>query len=211
MSASVKCNLFFSGPPPFALLLLLGFCSACTGTFALEEVKVDSKTLVIEQAMIGQLNAPGVDPDTLWRLEAQYLDAEGNVLSDTRFEVVFVQGEWRSELAPMQVSPGYHLIRDPGEFGDGAPDLSSALRIAPAWLAMRMTQRIVPLNELQPLAVPAGARALRARLLEVCPLRVRRMRQVNWISRGDVIALRHVKEEMRWREYQPKGRCRALP
>ena len=171
---------------------------------------MDSKTIAIEQAVNGQLNAPGVDPDTLWKLEAQYLDAEGAVLSDTRFEVVFVQGEWRSELAPIQVSPGYRLLRDPGEFGDGAPDLSSALQIAPSWLAMRMTQRIVPLNQTQPIVVPPTAKALRARFLEVCPLKVRRMKQINRRPTGDVIALRTVKEEMRWREYQPRGQCRAF-
>ena len=204
----MKIKAFTEGPPPFALILLLGLCWACTGASAPEEVNVDSKTIAIEQAMIGQLNAPGVDPDTLWRLEAQYLDAEGAVLSDNRFEVAFVQGEWRSELAPIQISPGYHLIRDPGEFGDGAPDLSSALKIAPSWLAMRMTQRIVPLNQTQPLAVPPGAKTLRARLLEVCPLKVRRMRQINRRPMGDVIALRTVKEEMRWREYKPGGPCR---
>jgi len=210
MRTSVRTKALITSPPLCALFLVLGLCSACTGSSAPEEMKVDSKTIAIEQAVDGQLNAPGVDPDTLWRLEAQYLDAGGAVLSDTRFEVVFVQGEWRSELAPIQISPGYHVLRAPGEFGDGAPDLSRALQIAPSWLAMRMTQRIVPLNQTQPLAAPTGARTLRARLIEVCPLVVRRMRQINRRPNGDVIALRTVKEEMRWREYQTGGPCRTF-
>lgn len=195
------------------LLVALTVCLACwgcTGASAPKEVKVSARELVIEQAMIGQTNAQGVDANTLWSLEAQYLDAEGNVLSDKFFDVAFVPGDWHSELAPIRISPGYKLIRDPGEMGDGAPDLSSALAIAPSWLTMRMTQRIVPLNETEPLPVPGGAKSLRVRLLQVCQLDVKRMRQFNRRPRGDVIALRTVKEEMRWWEYKTAGPCRSF-
>jgi hypothetical protein len=191
----------------FALCLA---CAGCTGLGRAEEVKVSAQELAAEQAMIGQLNAPGVDANTLWSMEAQYLDGAGMVLSDHAFDVAFLPGEWHSELAPIRITPGYKLIRDPGEMGDGAPDLSSALALAPSWLNMRMTQRIVPLNETQPLPVPEGAKALRARLLQVCPLDVRRMRQFNRRPRGDVIAVRTVKEEMRWWEYKTAGPCRSF-
>lgn len=192
------------------LLVLCVTASGCTGPGRAEEVKVDARTLKIEQMEMGQLNAPGVDPNTLWTLEVQYLDEGGGILSDRLVEVAFLPGQWRSELAPLHVTPGWRLIRDPGEFGDGAPDLSSALRIAPSWLTMRMTQRVVPLNETERVAVPTGAKVLRARLVQVCPMEARRMRQFNDRPRGDVIALRTVKEEMRWWEYRPEGPCREF-
>ena len=141
-------------------------------------------------------------------MEAQYLDKSGVVLTTTHFDVVYVLGEWRSELAPMQISPGYVGFRDPGEFGDGGRDLLAALRLAPASLSLRMSQRIVPLNETDPIAIPVGAAALRATVLQVCPLKVRRMRQYHWRPAGDVIAIRQVKEEMRWREFVVSGPCR---
>ncbi len=166
--------------------------------------------MVTDDQLNGQQRIAGLDPDTLWRMEAQYLGENNVVLSTTGFEVVYVLGEWRSELAPMQISPGYVGFRDPGEFGDGAPDLLSALRLAPSPLTMRISQRIVPFNETQPIVVPAGAKVLRARLLEVCPLEVRRMRQFHWRPQGDVIALRQIKEEMRWREFRISGRCRPF-
>jgi hypothetical protein len=196
-----------------SLGVLLALCLAvagCTGPGRAEEVKVDARTLQIEQMDMGQLNAPGVDPNTLWSMEVQYLDGAGMILSDHAFDVAFIPGQWHSELAPIRISPGYKLIRDPGEMGDGAPDLASALAIAPSWLTMRMTQRIVPLNETQPLPVPEGARALRVRVLTVCPMEVRRMRQFNRRAKGYVIAIPTVKEEMRWWEYKMGGPCRSF-
>ncbi len=199
------------GPWSLSVLLVLWLtASACTGSGRAEEVEVDARTLKIEQTEMGQLDAPGVDPNTLWTLEVQYLDEGSSILSDRLVEVAFLPGRWRSELAPIHVTPGWRLIRDPGEFGDGAPDLSSALRIAPSWLTMRMTLRVVPLDETEPIAVPAGAEVLRARLVQVCPMKARRMRQFNDRPRGDVIALRTVREERRWWEYQPEGPCREF-
>jgi hypothetical protein len=173
-------------------------------------VRGDANWFDQEEEFSRYMKVPGVDPDTLWKMEAQYVDEHGEVLSTTRFEVAYVQGEWRSELAPLQISTGYLPLRDEGEFGDGPPDLSSAMKAAPSWITMRMTQRIVPLNLTEPITVPAGAKGLRARLVEVCPLKVRRMRQINWRPTGDVISFRHVREEMRWREYVVNGACRKF-
>ncbi len=192
------------------IVFLLGLCSGCRSTSFPEEVSEHSSLVTTEEQLSAPQRIPGVDPDTLWRLEAQYLGANGEVLSTTRFEVVYVLGQWRSEPAPLQISTGYIGFRDPGEFGDGAPDLLSALQVAPSPLTMRISQRVVPFNETQPIVVPAGATALHARLLQVCSLKVRRMRQFHWRPTGDVIAIRHVKEEMRWREYLISGPCRTF-
>lgn len=153
---------------------------------------------------------PGVQPDTLWRIDAAYLDDRGNVLSRNRAEVVLTYGDWQSELAPLQITPGYQYLRETGEFGDGPPDFYSILHLAPAPLNMRMLQRIVPVNQTTPIAVPPGATHLQARLFELCPLQIRYMRQINRRPIGDVIAVRTVREEMRWREYRISGPCRQF-
>jgi hypothetical protein len=192
------------------IVFLMGLSSGCRTDSSPEEVREHDTSVVTDEQFNGQRRIPGIDPDTLWRMQAQYLDEKGDVLSTTRFEVVYVLGEWRSELAPMHISAGYTGFRDPGEFGDGGPDLRSALQVAPAPLVMRMSQRIVPINETEAIPMPAGAKELRARVIEVCPLQVRRMRQFHWHPRGDVIAIRQVKEEMRWREYRISGPCRRF-
>src|SRR5512135_1608865 len=85
------------------LLALCLVCAGCTGLGRAEEVKVDARTLQLEQMDMGQLNAPGVDPDTLWTLEVQYLAQDGTVLTDKVVEVAFLPGQWRSELAPIRI------------------------------------------------------------------------------------------------------------
>ena len=152
----------------------------------------------------------GVQPNTLWRLEAQYLDARGGVLLSRRVDVVLAPGEWSSELAPLDVTPGWTGFRYPGQFGDGPPDLASAMRVSPEWMEMRMSQQITPFNETEAITAPMGAKRLQARLMEVCLLEVRRMEQFNYRPTGDVIAIRRVKEQMRWKEYRVKGGCRIF-
>ena len=189
-------------------LLLVSF-PGCTGRTQPEEVKVDYG-FETRQEIKHIASLPGIKLDTLWRIEAQYLDADGGTLSTSRVEVVLAPGEWTSELAPLNITPGWTAFRNPGQFGDGAPDLAEALRIAPAPLEMRMSQRITALDQTEWIPVPAAAKGLQARLLEVCPLEVRHMRQMNYRPTGDVIALRRVKEEMRWREFRINGPCRSF-
>lgn len=193
---------------PFLPLVLFTALIGCTGRSAPTVVRKPPLDMDTQQEIARLNRTPGVQPDTLWRVQATYLDDSDQVLSQKPVDVVLTFGDWRSELAPMEISPGYQYLRENGELGDGPPDMFTLLQTAPAPLNMRMTQRIVPLNETDPLPVPAGAKKLQARLLEVCPLEIRYMRQVNHRSAGDVIPLRTVREEMLWREYRISGTCR---
>lgn len=189
-----------------ALVLIL---LACTGRSAPQVVRHVEDDPEIRRE-IREIEGCGLQPNTLWRLEARYSDRGGAVLAQRRFDVVLVPGEWQSELAPLDVAPGYVAFRYPGQLGDGAPDLAKVLRLAPKPLTMRLAQSIVPLGETAPIPVPAGATTLRVCLLEVSPVEVRYMRQINRRPAGDVIVLRTVKEEMRWREYRVRGACREF-
>ena len=192
------------------ILLLISFLTGCTGRSAPEEVRKPPLDFDTQQEVAKLRRTPGVEAETLWRIEAAYLDEQNNLLSKTHADVVLTFDDWRSELAPLQISPGYQYLRENGELGDGPPDMYSLLYLAPQPLEMRMTQRIVPVNETQPIPVPPGAKRLQARLLEVCPIQIRYMRQVNRRPMGDVIAVRTAREEMRWREYRISGTCRKF-
>lgn len=196
------------------LLASLALCAACTGRSSPQEVKHLEDDIDAEQQIRQETryisSVPGMKPDTLWRLQAQYLDAHGKPLSTFKFEVMLSPGEWNSELAPLDVSSGWAAFRYPGQFGDGVLDLAEAMRLAPKPLPMRLGQTIIPLETTERVPVPSGAVSLQARLLQMCPVQVRRMRQFNYRAAGDVIALRRVKEEMRWREYRISGPCREF-
>ena len=193
-------------PALFAVSIL----TSCTGRSTPEVLAKPPVSFDTQQEIAKLARLPGVQPDTLWRIEAEYLDEQGKSLSKNRVDVVLTFGEWQSELAPIQITPGYRYLRENGELGDGPPDMFALLQLAPAPLNMRMTQRIVPVNQTEPLPQPSGAQVLHARLLEVCPLEIRYMKQVNRRSAGDVIPLRTVREEMHWREYRISGACRKF-
>ena len=184
---------------------------ACTGRTRPEEVREVPREMETEFEIRNLAKFPGVEPNTLWRLEADYQGSNGEVLSKSRVEVALVFDDWRSPLAPIEITPGYTYLRETGEFGDGPPDLYSVLYLSPEPLTMRMTQRIVPLNKTDPIPIPPGAKKLQARLIEVCPLKVRFMKQINRRPVGDVIPGRRVREEMHWREYRIDGACRNRP
>ena len=189
-----------------SLFLALVF-TACTGPTTPEVVKNPQFSLDEQQEIKRVSRIAGDKLNTLWRMEAQYLDESGKPLSTTKVEVVLVAGDWTSDLAPISPTPGWTAFRNPGEFGDGAPDLIGALNLSPVPLYMRPSQRITPLNQTDSIPVPPGAAGLRARVLEVCPLEIRYLQQTNRRPMGDVIAIRTKKEEMRWREFRITGPC----
>jgi hypothetical protein len=212
----VTPTIVISLKPVRDTLLVLLVCSqillGCGNSLSLPE-QVQDKDLSSEtyERFKAGPGISAVDVNTLWQFEVQYFDENNGLISTTRAEVLYVLGEWRTDLAPIQPSKDYTWFRYPGLFASGAPDMAEAIRVAPRPLTLKPWQDITPVNETTSMKRPRGTATMQARVLQVCPVTVRRMRQFHWRPRGEsVVDLRQVKEEMRWREYRVSAACRIF-